>query len=154
MMAKKGGVGHKGLRRLVGGSAVLLSFPCFALYAQSPAIDDIKGKLFDAHMAQKTFAGGLPHCGELDGQHFYFQPRDRVLDLEEYHRSLENLVRQQVFNPEKRRPWTQDDAAVRWEQVKQQAVRDKAACDLVASLPALEKKLEELEKKSGAADTK
>ena len=59
-----------------------------------------------------------------------------------------------MFNPEKRRPWTQDDAAVRWEQVKQQAVRDKAACDLVASLPALEKKLEELEKKSGAADTK
>ena len=83
---------------------------------------------------------------ELDGKHFYFQACDRVLDLEDYHRSLENLARQQVFNPEKRRPWTDQDATERWEQVQKQAVSDQANCQLVASLPALEKQLDELEK--------
>jgi len=115
--------------------------------AQNQAVDDLKGKIFDARMAKQTFAGGLKFCNELDGKHFYFQARDRVLDLEEYHRSLENLAKQQVFNPEKRRPWTEQDATERWEQVQKQAVSDQANCQLVASLPALEKQLGELEKK-------
>ena len=75
--------------------------------AQNQAVDDLKGKIFDARMAKQTFAGALKFCSELDGKHFYFQPRDRVLDLEEYHRSLENLAKQQVYNPEKHRPWTE-----------------------------------------------
>jgi hypothetical protein len=115
--------------------------------AQNQAVDDLKGKIFDARMAKQTFAGGLKFCNELDGKHFYFQARDRVLDLEDYHRSLENLAKQQVFNPEKRRPWTEQDATERWEQVQKQAVSDQANCQLVASLPALEKQLDELEKK-------
>ena len=114
--------------------------------AQNQAVDDLKGKIFDARMAKQTFAGGLKFCNELDGKHFYFQARDRVLDLEEYHRSLENLAKQQVFNPEKHRPWTEQDAAERWDQVQKQAASDQANCQLVASLPALEKQLDELEK--------
>src|SRR5579862_2964078 len=55
--------------------------------AQNQAVDDLKGKIFDARMAKQTFAAGLKFCNELDGKHFYFQARDRVLDLEEYHRS-------------------------------------------------------------------
>jgi hypothetical protein len=115
--------------------------------AQNQAVDDLKGKIFDARMAKQTFAGGLKFCNELDGKHFYFQARDRVLDLEEYHRSLDNLAKQQVFNPEKHRPWTDQDAAERWDQVQKQAASDQANCQLVASLPALEKQLDELEKK-------
>jgi hypothetical protein len=122
--------------------------------AQTPAADDIKGKIFDARMAKQTFAGGLKFCNELDGKHFYFQPRDRVLDLEEYHRSLENLAKQQVFNPEKHRPWTEQDATDRWDQVQKQAVSDQANCRLVASLPALEKQLDELEKSPPAPEKK
>jgi hypothetical protein len=122
--------------------------------AQNQPVDDLKGKIFDAHMAQQTFARGLKFCNELDGKHFYFQPRDRVLDLDEYHRSLENLAKQQVFNPEKRRPWTEQDAAERWGQAQKQAASDQANCQLVASLPALEKQLDELEKKSPAPQTK
>ena len=123
-----------------------------ALLLGSPArseglINELKVKIFDAKMALKTFVGGLRHCSELDGTNFYFQPRDRVLNLEEYHQSLDNLVKAQVFNPEKRRPWTDADANARWEQVKKQAVRDKEVCKLVAMLPELEKKLEEAEHK-------
>jgi len=121
--------------------------------AQGQAIDDLKGKIFDAKMTQQTFAG-LKFCDELDGKHFYFQPRGRVLDLEDYHRSLESLTRQHVYNPEKRRPWTDEDAAERWEQVKQEALKDKANCDLVASLPDLEKQLDALEKKPQASEKK
>jgi hypothetical protein len=116
--------------------------------AQDKAADDLKGKIFDARMAKQTFADGLKFCNELDGKHFYFQARDRVLDLVEYHRSLENLAKQQVFNPEKRKPWTEQDAAERWDQVQKQAITDQANCQLVASLPALEKQLNDLEKKA------
>jgi hypothetical protein len=128
--------------------------PSVPVRAQNQAVDDLKGKIFDARMAKQTFAGGLKFCNELDGKHFYFQARDRVLDLEEYHRSLENLAKQQVFNPEKRRPWTEQDATERWEQVQKQAVSDQANCQLVASLPALEKQLDELEKTSPAPEKK
>ncbi len=88
-------------------ACLILACPILPARAQNQAVDDLKGKIFDARMAKQTFAGGLKFCSELDGKHFYFQPRDRVLDLEEYHRSLENLAKQQVFNPEKHRPWTE-----------------------------------------------
>jgi methyl coenzyme M reductase beta subunit len=119
-------------------------------YAQSPTIDELKGKIFDARMTKQTFAGGLRHCTELNGDNFYFQQRDRVLNLQEYHQSLQNLVAEHVFNPETHRPWTEADAAARWERVKQGAAKDKSNCDLVASLPQLEKQLEELEHETGA----
>ena len=122
--------------------------------AQNQAVNELKGKIFDARMTKQTFAGGLKFCNELDGKHFYFRARDRVLDLEEYHRSLENIAKQQVFNPEKHRPWTEQDAAERWDQVQKQAARDQANCQLVASLPALEKQLDELDKKSPTPATK
>jgi hypothetical protein len=125
--------------------ALSLSEP---LRAQTPAIDEIKGKIFDAKMAQQTFAGGLRHCKELNGDNFYFQQRDRVLNLEEYHRSLDNLAMQGVFNPETKRPWNMEDANSRWEQVRKQALTDKSNCALVASLPELEKKLEELQQQA------
>jgi hypothetical protein len=123
-------------------------------HAQNQTVDDLKGKIFDAHMAQQTFASGLKFCSEFDGKHFYFQARDRVLDLEEYHRSLGNLAKERVFNPEKHRPWTEEDAAERWDLVQKEAARDQADCQLVASLPALEKQLDELEKKTPRPATK
>ena len=89
------------------------------LRAQNAAIDDLRGKIFDAKMAQQIFAGGLVHCSELNGTNFYFQPRDRVLNLDEYHRSLDNLALQGVFNPETKRPWSQKDADARWAEVQQ-----------------------------------
>jgi hypothetical protein len=128
--------------------------PSDPVRAQNPAVDDLKGKIFDARMAKQTFAAGLKFCNELDGKHFYFQARDRVLDLEEYHRSLDNLAKQQVFNPEKHRPWTEQDAAERWDQVKKQAASDQTNCQLVASLPTLEKQLDELENKSQTPEKK
>jgi hypothetical protein len=121
------------------------------LHAQTPAINDLKGKIFDAKMAQQAFAGGLKHCNELDGTNFYFQARDRVLNLDEYHRSLDSLAVQGVFNPETKRPWTQQDAETRWAQVQKQAALDKANCALVASLPQLQKELDELQRQAGAA---
>ncbi len=105
-------------------------------------------------MAQQTFAGGLKHCSELDGSNFYFQPRDRVLNLDEYHRSLESLAMQRVFNPATKKPWSTEDANARWNEVRKQALADKANCALVASLPELQKKLDELQRQTAAAPKK
>jgi hypothetical protein len=144
------------VRRFVCGGIALCLIPSMTVRAQTPpapspnpqnaAITDLKRKIFDAEMAQQTFAKGLKFCGELDGTNFYFALRDRVLNLEDYHRSLEHLARDGTFNPETRQPWTDQEAAARWEDAKREAVADKANCELVASLPQLEKKLEELEK--------
>jgi hypothetical protein len=130
---------------LLVGCATLLCVTAAACgRAQSQEIDDIKGKIFDAHMAQQTFAG-LKYCGELNGKSFYFQLRNRILNLEEYFHSLESLVKAEVYNPAKRRAWTLEDAKERWEEVRQQALEDKRKCELVASLPKLEKRLQELQ---------
>jgi uncharacterized protein YabN with tetrapyrrole methylase and pyrophosphatase domain len=76
---------------------------------------------------------------------FYFQLRNRILNLEEYFRSLEGLVKAGVYNPAKRRAWTLEDAKERWEEVKKQAQDDKRKCELVQNLPKLEKRLQELQ---------
>jgi hypothetical protein len=119
-----------------------------AARAQTAEINDLKGKIFDAKMVQQTFSKGLPHCGELNGTNFYFSQRDRVLNLEEYHRSLEGLVQQRVFNPEAKRPWTEEDAVARWGQVQKEAADDRRNCALIAQLPEMEKRLDELEKQA------
>jgi hypothetical protein len=119
---------------------------------QNPVINDIKGKIFDAKMAQQTFAGGLKHCTELNGSTFYMQQRDRVIGLEDFHRSLDNLAMQHVYNPETKRPWSQEDANARWDQVRKQAASDQANCALVASLPDLQKRLDELQRQAAAAN--
>lgn len=138
---------------LIAWALVLCFGSVSAGRAQSPAIDDLKGRIFDAHMAQQTFPG-LKYCSELTGNSFYFQLRNRVLRLEEYFQSLENMVKAQVYNPAKRRSWTLEDAKERWEEVKKQAEEDKRKCELVQSLPELEKKLQELEKSAAASEKK
>jgi tRNA nucleotidyltransferase/poly(A) polymerase len=134
--------------------AMLLSFVAgSAAFAQSQEIDELKGKIFDAHMAQQSFAG-LKHCPELDGKSFYFQLRNRILNLEDYFHSLEALVKAEVYNPAKRRAWTLEDAKERWEEVKRQAQEDKIKCELVQNLPKLEKRLQELEAAAATVEKK
>jgi hypothetical protein len=140
------------VKRFLCGAIALPLFATGALHAQAPSINDLKGKIFDARMAKQTFAAGLKFCDELDGKNFYFAPRDRVLNLEEYHRSLDSLALHRAFNPETRKPWSEEEAAKRWEQVKREAISDKANCALVESLPELEKQLAELEKKAQATE--
>jgi hypothetical protein len=142
------------VKRFLCGTIALPLFAAGALHAQGQGINELKGKIFDARMTKQTFAAGLKFCDELDGKNFYFAPRDRVLNLEEYHRSLDSLALQRAFNPETHKPWSEEEAAKRWEQVKRQAIDDKANCALVASLPELEKQLEELEKKAQATEKK
>jgi len=119
-----------------------------AARAQTAEINDLKGKIFDAKMAEQTFGKGLAHCSELNGTNFYFRQRDRVLNLEEYHRSLQSLAQERTFNPETKRPWNETDAAARWEMVQKQAADDRTTCGLIAHLPDMEKKLDELEKQA------
>lgn len=115
------------------------------LSAQTPTLNDLKGKIFDAKMAQQIFANGLHHCSELNGSNFYFQQRDRVLNLDDYHHALNNMVMQHVFNPDTKQPWNEQDAEKRWQQVKAQATKDQETCGLVASLPDLQKQLDALQ---------
>jgi hypothetical protein len=68
-------------------------------------------------VAQRNFAAGLPHCSELNGTNFYFYRRDRVLNLQDYRRSLDNFVAEGALNPETRRPWNKQDADARWAHV-------------------------------------
>ena len=120
------------------------------LHAQnSEALNDIKGKIWEAQLVQRNFAAGLRHCNELNGTNFYFETRDRVLNLQDYRRSLDNLVAQAAYNPETRRPWNKQDADARWAQVQKDAVTHQANCTAVAGLPFLEKKLKELQQQSG-----
>jgi hypothetical protein len=98
-------LGDSDVYRIVCGVAFLL-IACSSVRAQDPAIDDLKGKIFDARMAQQTLGDGLKYCPELNGKSFYFRVRNRILDLEEYFHSLESLVKAQVFNPDKRRTWS------------------------------------------------
>jgi hypothetical protein len=122
--------------------------------AQTAEINDLKGQIFDAKMAQQTFGRGIAHCGELNGTNFYFRQRDRILNLEDYHRSLESLAQEHTFNPETRRPWNEEDAIARWDMVQKQAADDRRNCTLIAHLPELEKKLDELQKQTAAPTKK
>jgi hypothetical protein len=122
--------------------------------AQTAEINDLKGQIFDAKMAQQTFGRGIAHCGELNGTNFYFRQRDRILNLEDYHRSLESLAQEHTFNPETRRPWNEEDAIARWDMVQKQAADDRRNCSLIAHLPELEKKLDELQKQTAAPTKK
>jgi hypothetical protein len=133
------------LRRLAFGTIALAAVPVSSLYAQNPAIDELKGKIFDARMAKEMLGTGSKYCSDLDGKSFYYRVRDRILNLEEYAHSLENLAKAEVFNPAKKRPWNLSDAKERWEEVKKQAQDDKQRCDLVRSLPELEQRLQELQ---------
>jgi hypothetical protein len=117
-----------------------------SLHAQDlTELNDLKAKIWEAEVAQRNFAAGLPHCSELNGTNFYFYPRDRVLNLQDYRSSLDNFVREGAFNPETRRPWNKQDADARWAQVQKQATTDQANCAAVASLPSLRQKLKELQ---------
>jgi hypothetical protein len=60
-------------------------------------INNLKAKIWEAEVAQRNFAAGLPHCSELNGTNFNFYPRDRVLNLQDYRRSLDNLVTAGAF---------------------------------------------------------
>jgi hypothetical protein len=143
------------MTRIVLRLVLMAGFPALfistSLHAQTAAINDIKGKIFDAKMAQQTFSAGLRHCSELNGTNFYFQLRDRVINLEEFHHSLDSLAQQGVFNPETKRPWNQEDADARWDLVKREAASDVSTCALVASLPDLQKKLDDLQQQSATA---
>ena len=103
------------------------------------AQDLIKAKIWEAEVAQRNFAAGLPHCSELNGTNFYFSQQNRLLNLQDYRRSLDNLVTQGVFN--------RQDADARWAQVQKQAATDQANCTAVASLPSLRQKLKELQQR-------
>jgi len=142
------------MKRFLCTTIAMCLAPAAGIHAQDMTLNDIKGKIFDARMAKQTFGNGAKFCNELNGTNFYFALRDRVLNLEEFHHSLDNLVRQQVFNPEKRRPWSEQDATDRWAEVQKEAVKDKANCQLIATLPDLEKQLDDMQKKVGATDKK
>src|SRR3974390_2057875 len=98
-----------------------------SLYAQD-GLNELKAKIWEAEVVQRNFAAGLPHCSELNGTNFYFPSRDRVLNLVDYRRSLDNFLMQGTFNPETRRPWNKQDADARWAQAQKQAITDQANC--------------------------
>jgi hypothetical protein len=134
----------------VFGAVFLAMFFATPLHAQNAGIADLKEKISAAQAAQQNLGHGLPHCSELNGTNFYFQSRDRVLNLEDYHRALQSLALQGSFNPETKQPWNKQDADTHWAQAQQQALKDKANCELVAKLPDLQKKLQILQQQATA----
>src|SRR6516164_6442265 len=102
-------------------------------------LNELKAKIWEAEVAQRNFAAGLPHCSELNGTNFYLSKQNRLLNLQDYRHSLDNLVAQGVFN--------RQDADARWAQVQKQATTDQANCTAVASLPSLRQKLKELQQR-------
>jgi len=145
------GVGMTMTRIAAGLMAVtlLLAWPAIAQVEDARAvakINLIKVEILEAENIQKKFASAMKHCGALDGKHFYIEAQDRVLDLDQFHKSLESMVKDQVFNPQKKRPWTEADAQERRDLVQKMAEHDKYRCDMVAKLPTLQKELVVLER--------
>ena len=139
------------LGRLAGGIVALALLTPPAAHPEDLSLNDLKARVWDAQLVARNYAAAMKFCSQLDGTNFYFLPRNRVLNLEEYHRSLENLVKEGSVNPETRMPWSEQDAAARWEKVKAQALKDKANCEMVARLPQLEKQLEQMEKSTDSS---
>jgi len=140
LAAKQGdGLGRAGLDRLVGVSA-----NGRALSQAIHEIDEIKGKIVDARTVQQTFAG-LKYCSELNGTSFFSPLHDRIFNVQEYFHSLENLVKVQHYDAAKHRALTLEDAKERLEKAKLKAQEDRHKCELVQSLPKLEKRLQELQ---------
>jgi hypothetical protein len=139
-----------GLCAIMGAALLVLNFSGSSR-AQLAVINDLRGKIFDAKMLQETFLKGLTHCSEFDGTNFYFELRDRVLNLQDYRRALNSLAQGGIFNPETKKPWDQPDADKHWAQAQQLAAIDKANCALVASLPDMQKQLAQLQQAAAAA---
>jgi hypothetical protein len=109
------------------------------------AIQTLKSDIAEAKNVQRIFADTLPHCASLDGNSFYNNAQKRVVLLSELETSVKNLVKDQVFNPQKKHPWTAGDAEELMKVGQLQAERDQRNCNLVAKLPEMNKKLNELE---------
>jgi hypothetical protein len=135
----------------VAGATLLSAQFAGPLHAEDVTVDELKSKILNAQIMQQAFAKGLQHCSELNGANFYFQPRDRVLNLTDYHRALDSLAMQHAFNPETHRPWSQQDADTRWAEVQREAVQNQANCALVASLPDMQKKLQDLQRQAASS---
>jgi hypothetical protein len=135
---------RRGLCAAISATLLVLNFSS-ASHAQLAVINELRGKIFDAKMMQQTFNKGLTHCSEFDGTNFYFEQRDRVLNLQDYHRALNSLAQEGIFNPETKKPWDQAEADKRWAQAQQLAVTDRENCALVASLPDMQKRLAQLQ---------
>jgi TPR repeat protein len=139
LAAKQGdALGKAGLDRLVGASA-----NGRALSQAIHEIDEIKGKIVDARTVQQTFSG-LKYCTELNNTSFYSPLHDRIFNVEEYFRSLQNLVKVEHYDAAKHRALTLEDAKERLEKAKLKAQEDRHKCELVQSLPKLETRLQEL----------
>jgi len=90
-----------------------------------------------AHGAQQSF-NSLKFCSEPNGTSSYFPDAQS-------HPQSGRIFLLGIYNPAKRRAWTLEDANERWEEVKKQARDDTRKCELVASFPKLEKRLQELQ---------
>ena len=138
-----------GVERIKRGGAIAIAVGLMPLFAHAqepnPAIKTIKSDIAEAHNVQKSFAEGLPHCAALDGKSYYNGVQKRVVQLSELKTSVDNLVKDQVFNPQKKRPWNASDAEERMQLGRLQAERDRDNCKLVAKLPELTKELSALE---------
>lgn len=137
-------------RKNIRGACVVVmgvcSIPLLA-YGQAPAAGVLKSEIAEAQNVQRTFADGLQHCAFLDGTRLYNSNQKRVILLSEMQTSLQNLVKDQVFNAQKKRLWAAADAEERMKIAQTQANQDKRNCNLVAKLPEMVKKLAEMESK-------
>jgi hypothetical protein len=107
-------------------------------------INLLKMEITRAEALEKRFAEELKHCNVLDGKNFYLENQHRVLSLEQFHQTLQNLVKEKALNARKNGPWTEEDAAERLKVVGKIAQQDKERCEAVAKLPATRKRLDEL----------
>ncbi len=115
--------------------------------AEEANVNALRAQVMDAEIAKKVFAAGSQFCNVLDGKRFYLASQRRVLNLDEFFESLQHLVKDQSFNREKQRPWSAEDAKEKWEWAQKSAARDKANCEKIANLPALQKQLADLQAK-------
>jgi hypothetical protein len=66
-------------RSILWGMPIALTLASSLQAQDLTELNNLKAEIWEAEVAQRNFAAGLPHCGELNGTNFYFYPRDRVL---------------------------------------------------------------------------
>jgi hypothetical protein len=133
-------------------SLVLTAMLTASMWPGGARADDTKIRILKLEILQirhieKKFAAGLKFCSNLDGKHVFLENQQRIVSIDAAEASLQNLIKDNVFNPAKKRPWNADDAAERIDQMRKLAEKERSDCASVAKLPSLQKELAELEAK-------
>jgi hypothetical protein len=110
-------------RSILWGMPIALTLAS-SLHAQDLAeLNDLKARIWEAELAQRNFAAGLPHCSELNGTNFYSirAIASLICTIIVARSTISSRRERLILKPG--RPWNKQDADARWAQVQKRAIQ-------------------------------